>query len=143
MSNVSLVDTAVATALKIGVDKTIEVLKAAQYQHIQIEDSRANFIVDIVSRYMPIPAHEIMFGNGRNNDRKYAIGLCAHYLHSEKYYNIPMEEVAVMLQKKSNACYIYAKEIDKLNPRIHHNAKLITIKETLDAMVLADLKNRK
>jgi hypothetical protein len=102
----------------IGSDAAMAGLKKLRFQDIKFEDDRVKHVVELVSKEMGIPVFEILFGNGRKNDRKVAIGFCTYYLHSPEFYNMDMELVKDHLNKGIIICYKYAKMITRLNPKI-------------------------
>jgi len=120
------------TVEAVGIDKTVEVLKSAQYQEIKFADPDVEFVVTQVAIHFDIPSHEIVYGNGRKNDRKLAIGFCAHYLQT--VYARNMDEVKDHIKKDLSLCWKYAKLITKLSPRHHTDRKYLEIKDKLDVI---------
>jgi hypothetical protein len=103
------------TVEAIGVEKTDQLLKQAQYQEIKFDNSEVEVVVTTIATKFDIPVHEIIYGNGRKNDRKIAIGFCCHYLH--EVFRLDMLEVKEHLKKDVTLCWKYAKLIPKLSPR--------------------------
>jgi hypothetical protein len=103
------------TVEAIGVEETDRILKEAQYQEISFDHSDVAQVVVTIAQKFTIPVHEIIYGNGRKNDRKIAIGFCCHYLH--EVYKMDMMEVKDHLKKDVTLCWKYAKLIPKLSPR--------------------------
>ena len=128
----TVIDAAYHCVSKIGEAKTLELLQGAQF-NVDISDERVLKVLDSVSEITNIPIHEILFGSGRKNERKYAIGFCAHYLHSPEYYNMDMEQVKDFLCKNDVViCYKYAKLIGKISPTHISDKQMHEWKKQLD-----------
>ena len=75
----SLIDVLFSTVEKIGVDSTKKLLLSAQEEPIKFEDKTVEKVVTTVAEQFRLPLHEIIYGVGRSNNRKYAIGFCVFY----------------------------------------------------------------
>lgn len=135
MSNSNLIDELFRTVEAIGVDNTLKTLRQAQFQEVKFDDKRVEAVVTLVSKKTSVPAYEILFGVGRKNERKYAIGFCAFYLHSPSFFNIDMEIVTDFLKKDQNLLYKYSKLVQKLNPNHTNDKKFFDWKRELDSEV--------
>lgn len=118
MSNLSLLlDEMFRCVEKLGYDLTMNLLKKGQYDEIQFTDDRVRSVVEEVSLLTGVPIYEIVQGNGRKNDRKYAIGFCTYYLYMPEFYGLDMQDIQNHLCKETlTLCYKYAKMIKKINP---------------------------
>ncbi len=131
----SLMDETFRCVEAIGYDKTVDALKKAQHQEIKFEDKRVEKVVEAVAKKMGVAVHEILYGNGRKNERKYAIGFCSHYLHSPEFFNIDMPLVAQFLNRENpTVCYLYAKHITKLNPNHVSDKHFYEMKKEFDVL---------
>lgn len=121
------------TCSKIGVEKTIAVLRGAQKSKIEWANSETEFTVTKVSEITCIPTSEIMNGKGRSNDRKFAIGLCCHFL--KHVFGFEMIDIQVLMQKHFTNCHKYYKQVNNLSKKIMNEAKFIEYKETLSELI--------
>jgi hypothetical protein len=138
-----VLDEAVRTVEKIGYDKTIELLQKAQQGEVSFEDKKVEKVIELVAKSVNISAYEILNGNGRKNERKYAIGFCAYYLHHAQFFSMDMDLVKDHLQKDITTCYTYSNLIKKLNPN-HFSTKLFySMKVELDTLFAELLKQHK
>lgn len=119
------------TVEAIGNERTYEILKEAEFQEIKFDNQDAEFVTTKVAAAFGIPLHEIIYGYGRKNERKYAIGFCAYYLHYNYGYNME-KDIQHFLKKDLTLCHKYCKLISKLNPRHVHDMKYMEIKDQLD-----------
>lgn len=126
------------TAAKLGYDKTFEILQAAEYAGVPFTNKNVEFVITTIGEQMNLPNHEIIFGIGRKNDRKYAIGFAAHYL--ENKYKYSKEDVAKFLNKDVSTCVKYANLIKKLavKRRYDSNMDFLEKKASLDAIFEID-----
>jgi hypothetical protein len=131
MSTPDLFNQLLRTTEAIGVEKTFTVLKEAEFQEIKFDNEHAEFVITEVAKAFGVPIHEIIYGNGRKNERKYAIGFSAYYLHHEYGYHMD-NQVKDFLKKDITLCHKYCKLINKLNPRHIHDQRYIEIKDKLD-----------
>lgn len=119
------------TVEAIGNERTFELLKDAEFQEVVIDNEDAKFVIENVGDAFDIPISEIIYGYGRKNERKYAIGFCAFYLHYGYGYNME-KDIQYFLKKDLTLCHKYSKLITKLNPKHVHDRKYIEIKDRLD-----------
>lgn len=127
---------------KIGIQKTNKALKGEIKKNQSLNNSDATFIVSAVAAIMKITEEEIYGGTGRKNERVYAIGFCAYYLHY--VYEYDMEEVQYMLRQKNEwVIYKYSLLIKELNPEHSSDKPFIQIKTLLDQRVKEHRKPRK
>jgi uncharacterized membrane protein YkgB len=84
-----------------------------------------------------------MYGLGRKNERRIAIGLCAYYLHYAEWFNVEIEKVTEFLNKSVVLCYKYSRQVCKLNPAHSSDQKYIKIKEDCDREVKKEIKKVK
>lgn len=122
------------TVEAIGNERTFEILKEAEFQEIKFDNDDAEFVTTKVATAFGIPLHEIIYGFGRKNERKYAIGFCAYYLHYNFGYNME-KDIQYLLKKDLTLCHKYCKLITKLNPRHVHDKKYMDIKDQLDPLM--------
>lgn len=132
MSNSKLLDEVFLAVEAIGIDKTIEALKRVQFQEVVIDDKRVKTVLDIISEKLNVPIYEILYGNGRKNERKMAIGFCAYYLHSSEFYGIDMSVVKDHLKRDLITCYQHSKLITKLKPSLVSDKHFFDIKMFVD-----------
>lgn len=128
----TLIDQLFRTVEEIGIPNTMSILKNAQFDKIEFDDSKVEKVVRRVAEHFNIPIYEIIFGNGRLNDRKYAIGFSAYYLRHCHDYS--MEEVSQLLKKEVTLCHKYCKLILQLNDKFRSDEKYKEIKKKLDPL---------
>jgi hypothetical protein len=119
------------TVEAIGIERTFDILKIAELGDIEFNNVHARFVITTVSNAFGIAVHEIVYGTGRKNERKYAIGFCAYYLHVHYDFNM-QTDVSHFLNKDVTLCYKYCKPILKLNSNHVSDKKHCEIKEKLD-----------
>lgn len=95
---------------RIGLKRTAACLVRERYAHSLQEHEDACWVRDVMTRSFKISEEEILYGVGRKNDRKFAVGLCVYYLHYVKSH--AMLDVAMMLSKTTWICYKFVKEIE-------------------------------
>lgn len=143
MSYTVLLDELFKCIDKIGYSKTLDSLQKAQFEKIKFSDKRAEFVVKLVAEKTKVPPFEIMYGLGRKNDRRVAIGLCAYYLHYPEWFNIDIELVTQFLNKSPVLCYKYSRQVCKLNPAHSSDKKYIQIKDDCDKEIRKEIKKFK
>jgi hypothetical protein len=144
MSNpATVLDEAFRCVEAIGYENTVEILKKAQSREIKFENKIAEKVITLVAEKTGISVYEILHGNGRKNERKYAIGFCALYLHSPEYFNIDIPEVAALLLKDESSCYRYSKMVTRIKPICTSDKKFLEIKIELDTELAAHAKKMK
>jgi hypothetical protein len=126
----SLIDQLFKTVETIGYENTDRLLKSAQFEEIKFLDPIIENVVVNVAKEFNIPAYEIVYGNGRANDRKIAIGFCAHYLKTVFKYE--RDVIADHIKTHTSLVSRYAGLIQKLNRFHQSDKKYLAIKETLD-----------
>lgn len=131
-NSATLLDAAFRCVDAIGYEKTLDVLNQAQFQEIKFDNKIVEKVVTLVAKKTGVTVYEILFGSGRKNERKYAIGFCAYYLHSSEFFNIEMVEVGALLMRIENSCYKYAKMVTRLKPGYVSDKKFLEIKKELD-----------
>lgn len=132
MSSPDLFNQLLRTVEAIGIDQTDAVLKQAEYQEVKLANKHVEFVVATVANGFGIPIHEIVVGNGRKNDRKYAIGFAAYYLHF--IYNYTMDEVKDFLKKDVTLCHKYLKLVQKLSDRHISDKNYLELKKQFDTV---------
>ena len=135
-----LMDQLFKTVENIGVQKTITILRKAQYEKIKFDDVQAAKVVKHVAEHFKIPIYEIVFGNGRLNERKHAIGFAAYYLRYS--YDYTMDEVAKSLKTELTLCHKYCRIIASLNENYKSDEKYISIRNKLDEFFPKIPKNK-
>lgn len=126
-----LLDLLFLCSKEIGILKTRKVLQGEIKKNQSLTNSDALFIVSAISEELNISEQEIYNGTGRKNDRRYAIGFCAYYLHYVYHYD--MQEVQFMLRQKNEwVIYKYSLVIKELNPKHTSDQRYIDIKKSLD-----------
>lgn len=111
----TLVEVLARTIEKIGVDKTIGILEKAQQEPVKFADKIVEKVVTSISDRLNISVEEIIYGVGRKNNRKIAIGFCTFYLM--EVYNYDLKQIAEILNKDQTICFKYKKLITGLNPK--------------------------
>jgi hypothetical protein len=142
-SNVArLIEVGLKAVDKLGIDHTVKTLLGEIKKYQSLHNSDAFFIVSAVSEVLDIPEDEIFYGTGRKNERRYAVGFCAYFLHY--VYKYDMEEVRYMLRKDNEwTLYKYSALIEKLNPQHNSDKQFIAIKELLQSRVQDHIKRNK
>ncbi len=132
MPEIDLLNQAVRTAAKIGIEKTYHLLQEAEYSGIVIDNKQVEFVLMNVSQIMSINIHEILHGNGRKNERKMAIGFSAYYLQDK--FKFEQADVARHLNKSSNTVHRYTKLVRNLSTKRHYeaNRQFLEFKTKLD-----------
>lgn len=126
----SLIDKVFLAVEKVGMCKVDEALSALIAPSVSFDDERVQEILTVISEKMDIPIHEIIYGVGRKNERKMAIGFGSHYL--ESILKIPPDEITKYLNKHISICYRYSKKVRQLNPSHLADQKFCEIKQELD-----------
>lgn len=127
---------------KIGIKNTNKALRVEIKKYQSLFNSDALFIASAVAEIFEIPVEEIFYGTGRKNDRRYAVGMCAYYLHY--IYEYDMEEVCYALRKDNEwAVYKYSQTIKNLNPAHASDRRYIEFKKLMDIRVTGHRKLRK
>lgn len=122
------------TVEAIGNKKTFDILKEAELQEITFDNCDVMLVVTKVAAAFGIPVHEIIYGSGRKNERKYAIGFFAYYLHYHYNYNM-QRDIQYFLKKDLTLCHKYLKLISKLNSSHVQDRKYLEIKDQLDEIL--------
>lgn len=136
-----LLDVFLLAVDELGIQKTNKALRVEIKKKKSLTNSDAFFIVSAVAELLEISVEEIYRGTGRKNDRRYAIGFCAYYLHY--IFKYPMDEVCYMLRKQNEwTVYKYSLSIKCLNPNHASDQPYIEIKELLDKRVQEHKKQR-
>jgi hypothetical protein len=129
----SLIDQLFRTVETIGVEQTEKILQEAQFRGIVFANKHVEFVVKTVAKGFEIPVHEIYYGNGRKNDRKWAIGFCVHYLSLEFKYST--EEIAEFINKDFSSCHKYGNLIKTINPKNMAETKFYELKQQFDIQI--------
>lgn len=133
-----LIDQLFKTVEAIGIENTRSMLKNAQFEKVEFYDSTVETVVRTVCEHFDIPIQEIIFGNGRLNDRKHAIGFSVLYLKDT--YEYDMNSIAEFLKKDIGLCHKYRKLVFQLNDKFKSDAKYKSIKHALDQIFCKKVK---
>lgn len=129
-----LLDELFKTVEVFGVDRTTDILKTTRERNYEFSNDDVSFVVTMVATEFQLDINEIIYGNGRKNDRIYAIGFCIHYL--KNHFKYPIESIKDQLNKGNfQNCYYYLRFINDLNPKIHTHKKYLGMKSVFDAEV--------
>lgn len=128
-----LVECVLLSIDEIGIARTILNIEAGRKKLVLIGNVHSTVVLQNVSKEFNIEVDEILKGTGRRNDRLYAIGFCAYYLHH--IFGYEMEDVVIMLDKDISVCYKYSKVVKNLSPRHSSTKKYLTIKNQLDPIL--------
>ncbi len=131
-----LLDEVLRCVGNIGYEATLEGVRKLQSQTITFSDERVNKVVMLVCEEINISTHEIVYGSGRKNERKFAIGLCAYLLHSEEFFDIPMNDVADFLGKEAQLLYKHSKIVQRLRPNNTVDKKYLEIKTSVEQRLI-------
>lgn len=126
----SLIDQLFRTVETLGVERTDTILKEAQFQGIVFPNKDVEFVITTVASAFEIPVHEIYYGAGRKNDRKWAIGFCIHYLNTQ--YDYSLEQIAHFINKDVSSCHKYGKMICSINAKNFAEKRYMELKELFD-----------
>lgn len=141
MSNTSaLIDELFKCVEAIGYEETYILLQKGQHPDTEFSEPKVKFIVESVSKKMGVSVNEIMYGNGRKNERKMAIGFCCYYLR--ELAGMDMAVIAGMLNKNYVVCYDSAKKVKGLNKDHSSDKNFVEIKEELDKIISKYLKKK-
>ncbi len=116
-----------------GIDGAVKRLNASLSQEVKFDNDDVELVLVTISEKLNIPVAEIIFGNGRKNERKYAIGFCAFYLRNHFHY--PTEQIIAFLKKDESICHKYTRLISQLNPHHSHDKKYCELKKEFDTLL--------
>lgn len=129
----SLIDQLFRTVETIGIERTDQILQEAQFKGIVYTNKDVEFVVKTIAKGFQIPEHEIYFGIGRKNDRKWAIGFCVHYL--TVVFEYETDDVADFINKEFSLCHKYSKLVDEINPKHYVEARYAELKTRFDLQI--------
>lgn len=119
----------------IGIDKTISNVNAGLRKENMVEyplyQTFQKVLLEVAGAF-GISGDEILHGKGRKNERYYAVGFCAYYLHW--IYKFDMEAVAILLEKEISICYKSSYAIKNLNQNHPADDRYKKTKLSLDSI---------
>lgn len=104
-----------------GYKKAHEILDSAMVQEITFDNPVVENIIKTVCAKFNISVHELIYGKGRKNARKIAIGFCANYISA--CCSLNLFEVGEYLKKDESICRKALRIISRLNEK-HMSDKL-------------------
>ena len=125
---------------RMGLRHTTRVLEKQVDTHRLQNNPDADFVLKMVSRTFKVPVEEIRIGVTRKNERIYAIGFCAYYLHCRFGYG--MKQVGTLLRKTEWTCYKYANLIQDLDPKSARDKHYVAWRKLFDKKVQEFLKSK-
>lgn len=141
MANSSaLIDELFKCVEAIGCEETFILLQKGQHPNTDFSNEKIKTVVEAVAKKLNISVNEIMYGNGRKNERKMAIGFCCYYLNNKNFLGMDMNYVAEQLNKNYVVCYDSAKKIKDLNSAHVSDKRFVEIKEELDKLIAKSIK---
>lgn len=140
MDKLDLSNQLLHTVAVLGIDKTFELLREAEFGGVPFVNKDVEFVITSIGSQMKLPNHEIVFGIGRKNDRKYAIGFAAHYLLEK--YKYTKERVAEILNKDVSTCMKYAYLIKKLDLKRRYEINQNFLEHKLQLDLLFEIEQK-
>lgn len=119
----------------LGLEKTHTVLVEAMTEKVVFTDKKVEYVVTTICGHFNVPVAEVIYGNGRKNDRKYVIAFCSYYLF--EIYKYDIEAVSANLKKDVTLCHKYKKMIRTLNDHHVSDRKYLNFKKELDKLFAA------
>lgn len=113
-----------------GEEGTCKILKAALTPEIKFDDQIVENIVRTICSKFSITVEELIYGTGRKNDRKMAIGFCTYYLHESQ--KLVVVEIADILKKEESICRKAMRNMQQLNVKHVFDQHYIHFKNELD-----------
>jgi hypothetical protein len=119
-----------------GEEGTCEYLKKGLTPEIKFDDPIVENIIRTVCGKFCISVDELIYGTGRKNDRKMAIGFCTYYLHESQ--KLVIVEIASLLKKEESICRKAMRNMSNLNPKHVTDQHYLHYKKELDTIFLND-----
>lgn len=133
MSELNLHEKFLVVVEALGRTRVNELFDSALSGTVEFDNPDVQKIVLTISDKMCIAAYEIIYGNGRKNERKIAIGFCGYYLM--KIHDFTLEESAEYLKKDVSNLHKCIKVVSNLNPRHLSDKKYCELREELTGLL--------
>lgn len=120
----------------IGLKRTEEILCLASKPDIAFSNKHVEYVVQVIADEFQMEIGEIIYGSGRKNERRLAVGFCCFYLYH--VFHVHVNDIASQLKKVPALVYRYKNEIVTLKPKHVADAKYCAIKEKFDNIFITN-----
>lgn len=119
-----ILDELFITVESVGINTTIKALKFARENGV--EDTKANYIINLISSITNVPTDRILSGTDRTDERKISLSLSIYFIKEHCDYSYP--QLKKIFMKDLSALHKYYSLVEKLikeNPKTEFEKSLI------------------
>lgn len=119
-----------------GIEGSLKYINQGLIPDIEFDNPVVENVIRTICGKFTLSIEELIYGNGRKNDRKLAIGFCTYYLIN--CCKLSLGDIMDILKKEESICRKSMKNVERLNAKHSSDKPYLHYKNELDVIFLKE-----